>query len=43
MRNRLARRIEQMVIEREREREHARFLPSNQQVDEIYPRVSALD
>ena len=39
IRAKLAKRVENLVNHRLREIEHAKILPSNQQVDESYPRV----
>ena len=43
MRIKLAKRLDQLVDIRQRNTQHAQFLPSNQQLDEAYPRVSTPD
>jgi hypothetical protein len=41
MRDKLARRLDQLVGIRLRGTQHAQYLPSNQQLDEVYPRAVA--
>ena len=43
MRLKLAKRLDQLVDIRQRHTQHAQFLPSTQQLDEVYPRVSTPD